>query len=150
MVEVISCLNRDGTEVQNDLRWGVYVTFAARDDYAARCFAEYGLITDDTGLYTAMYKPWHLIGLELGMSVASAALRGEPTGAPNGWHGDVVQWSQRTGIGTSRQDASAVEVHRRAARRQVTLRWLLANRQGPGRRLHRTASADKRWPSAVR
>ncbi len=95
MVEVISCLNRDGTEVQNDLRWGVYVTFAARDDYAARCFAEYGLITDDTGLYTAMYKPWHLIGLELGMSVASAALRGEPTGAPNGWRGDVVSVAKR-------------------------------------------------------
>jgi len=95
MVEVISCLNRDGSEVKNDLRWGVYVTFAAQDDYAARCFAEYGLITDDSGLYTAMYKPWHLIGLELGMSVASAALRGEPTGAPTGWRGDVVSVAKR-------------------------------------------------------
>jgi predicted homoserine dehydrogenase-like protein len=95
MVEVISCLNRDGTDVHNDLRWGVYVTFAARDDYAARCFAEYGLITDDTGLYTAMYKPWHLIGLELGISVASAALRGEPTGAPTDWRGDVVSVAKR-------------------------------------------------------
>jgi predicted homoserine dehydrogenase-like protein len=95
MVEVISCLNRDGTNVANDLRWGVYVTFAAQDDYAARCFAEYGLITDDSGLYTAMYKPWHLIGLELGISVASAALRGEPTGAPIGWRGDVVSVAKR-------------------------------------------------------
>ncbi len=95
MVEVISCLNRDGTGVQNDLRWGVYVTFAAQDDYAARCFAEYGLITDESGLYTAMYKPWHLIGLELGVSVASAALRGEPTGAPTGWRGDVVSVAKR-------------------------------------------------------
>ena len=95
MVEVISCLNRDGTDVTNDLRWGVYVTFAARDDYAARCFAEYGLITDDTGLYTAMYKPWHLIGLELGISGASAALRGEATGAPTGGRGDVVTTAKR-------------------------------------------------------
>ena len=95
MVEVISCLNRDGSDVTNDLRWGVYVTFAAQDDYAARCFAEYGLITDDSGLYTAMYKPWHLIGLELGISVASAALRGEPTGAPTGWRGDVVATAKR-------------------------------------------------------
>ena len=95
MVEVISCLNRDGSGVTNDLRWGVYVTFAAQDDYAARCFAEYGLITDDTGLYTAMYKPWHLIGLELGISVASAALRGEATGAPTGWRGDVVATAKR-------------------------------------------------------
>ena len=95
MVEVISCLNRDGSDVTNDLRWGVYVTFAAQDDYAARCFAEYGLITDDTGLYTAMYKPWHLIGLELGISVASAALRGEATGGPTGWRGDVVATAKR-------------------------------------------------------
>ena len=95
MVEVISCLNRDGSDVTNDLRWGVYVTFAAQDDYAARCFAEYGLVTDDSGLYTAMYKPWHLIGLELGISVASAALRGEATGAPTGWRGDVVATAKR-------------------------------------------------------
>ena len=95
MVEVISCLNRDGSDVANDLRWGVYVTFAARDDYAAGCFAEYGLITDDSGLYTAMYKPWHLIGLELGISVASVALRGEATGAPTGWRGDVVSVAKR-------------------------------------------------------
>lgn len=95
MVEVISCLNRDGSDVTNDLRWGVYVTFAAQDDYAARCFAEYGLITDDTGHYTAMYKPWHLIGLELGISVASAALRGEATGAPTDWRGDVIATAKR-------------------------------------------------------
>ncbi len=95
MVEVISCLNRDGTPVERDLRWGVYVTFAARDDYAARCFAEYGLITDNSGVYTAMYKPWHLIGLELAVSVASAALRGEPTGAPKAWSGDVVAVAKR-------------------------------------------------------
>jgi len=95
MVEVISCLNRDGSPVTNDLRWGVYVTFAARDDYAARCFAEYGLITDESGVYTAMYKPWHLIGLELGVSVASAALDGEPTGAPVDWRGDVVATAKR-------------------------------------------------------
>lgn len=95
MVEVISCLNRDGTAVENDLRWGVYVTFAAQDDYAARCFSEYGLVTDESGLYTAMYKPWHLIGLELAISVASAALRSEPTGAPQGWNGDVVAVAKR-------------------------------------------------------
>ncbi len=95
MVEVISCLNRDGTPVDRDLRWGVYITFAARDEYAARCFAEYGLVTDDSGVYTAMYKPWHLIGLELAVSVSSAALRGEPTGAPKDWNGDVVAVAKR-------------------------------------------------------
>mgnify|MGYP002623288483 CR=1 FL=1 len=89
-VEVISSLQRDGGPVTNDLRWGVYVVFEAPSDYAANCFAEYGLVTDETGRYTAMYKPYHLIGLELGISVASAALRGEATGAATGFRGDVA------------------------------------------------------------
>lgn len=89
-VEVISSLERDGRPVHGDLRWGVYVTFEAPSAYAARCFAEYGLKTDVTGRYAAMYKPFHLIGLELGISVASAALRGEPTGQATAFRGDAV------------------------------------------------------------
>ncbi len=94
-VEVISSLERDGRPVFRDLRWGVYVTFAGDSDYVRRCFREYGLVTDDTGNYSAMYKPYHLIGLELGISVASVGLRGEPTGAPIAWHGDVVATAKR-------------------------------------------------------
>src|SRR5437870_9186376 len=80
-VEVISSLERDGRPVFRDLRWGVYVTFAAGHEYVRRCFQEYGIVTDPTGEYAAMYKPSHLIGLELGISVASVALRNEATGA---------------------------------------------------------------------
>jgi predicted homoserine dehydrogenase-like protein len=94
-VEVVSSLNRDGTPVFRDLRWGVYVTFAADSEYVRRCFSEYGLVTDNSGNYSAMYKPFHLIGLELGISVASAGLRGEPTGAPNDFRGDVVSIAKR-------------------------------------------------------
>ena len=94
-VEVITSVERDGRPVFRDLRWGVYVTFAADTDYVRRCFKEYGLITDDTGNYSSMYKPFHLIGLELGISVASAALRKEPTGAPDGWRGDCVATAKR-------------------------------------------------------
>ena len=94
-VEVISCLERDGGPVERDLRWGVYVVFEAPSDYAARCFAEYGLVVDDSGRYSAMYKPFHLIGLELGISVLSAALRGEATGAPTGFRGDVAAVAKR-------------------------------------------------------
>jgi predicted homoserine dehydrogenase-like protein len=98
-VEVISSVERDGRPVFRDLRWGVYVTFAPADAanraYVERCFKEYGLVTDSTGHYTAMYKPCHLIGLELGISVASAALRREPTGAPTAWRGDVVATAKR-------------------------------------------------------
>jgi predicted homoserine dehydrogenase-like protein len=94
-VEVVSSLERDGKPVERDLRWGVYVTFAADSDYVKRCFAEYGLATDDSGNYAAMYKPWHLIGLELGISVAAVGLRGEPTGAATGFRGDVVAVAKR-------------------------------------------------------
>jgi predicted homoserine dehydrogenase-like protein len=94
-VEVISSVHRDGTPVQNDLRWGVFVVFEAPNDYAARCFSEYGVVTDPSGRITALYRPFHLIGLELNVSVLSAALRGEATGAPTGFRGDVVSTAKR-------------------------------------------------------
>jgi predicted homoserine dehydrogenase-like protein len=42
-----------------------------------------------------LYKRWHLIGLEVGLSVASVALRGEPTGVATGWNADVVATAKR-------------------------------------------------------
>ena len=95
VVEVISSVERDGRPVFRDLRWGVYVVLEAPNDYAAACFRQYGLNTDDTGRYAAMYKPFHLIGLELSISVLSAALRGEPTGATTGFRGDVAATAKR-------------------------------------------------------
>ena len=98
-VEVISSVERDGRPVFRDLRWGVYVTFRAHERadraYVERCFKEYGIVTDPSGRYAAMYKPSHLIGLELGISVASVGLRREATGAATGWRGDVVATAKR-------------------------------------------------------
>lgn len=95
VVEVISSLERDGRPVFRDLRWGVYVVLEAPNDYAAACFKQYGLPTDSTGRYAAMYKPFHLIGLELGISILSAALRGEPTGTTRAFNGDAVAVAKR-------------------------------------------------------
>jgi predicted homoserine dehydrogenase-like protein len=95
IAEVVSCLERDGRPVFRDLRWGVYVVFEAPTDYAAACFAQYGLKTDASGRYAAMYKPYHLIGLELSISVLSAALRGEPTGQSREFRADVVAVAKR-------------------------------------------------------
>lgn len=94
-VEVISSLERDGRQVVGDLRWGVYAVFEGETDYIRRCFAEYGVHTDPSGRYAALWRPYHLIGLELGVSVASAALRREPTGAPEAWRADVVATAKR-------------------------------------------------------
>ena len=95
MVEVVSSLERDGRPVFRDLRWGVYVVIEAPNDYAAACFRQYGLQTDSTGRFAATYKPFHLIGLELGISVLSAALRGEPTGQSKAFRGDAVAVAKR-------------------------------------------------------
>jgi len=94
-VEVVSSIERDGRPVFRDLRWGVYVVFEAPTDYVKSCFSQYGLKTDSTGRYAAMYKPYHLIGLELGTSVASIACREEATGATSGFHGDVAATAKR-------------------------------------------------------
>ncbi|MGL4440687.1 MAG: NAD(P)H-dependent oxidoreductase [Bosea sp. (in: a-proteobacteria)] len=96
MVEVISSLERDGRPVFRDLRWGVYVILKAPTPYAAACFKQYGLPTDTTGQYASMYKPFHLIGLELSISVLNAALRGEATGSTREWRGDVAAMAKRS------------------------------------------------------
>ena len=95
LVEVVSSLERDGREVHNDLRWGVFVVLEAQSDYAAACFEQYGLPTDASGRYAAMWKPFHLIGLELSISVLSAALRGEATGTVTEFNADAVCVAKR-------------------------------------------------------
>jgi predicted homoserine dehydrogenase-like protein len=95
MVEVVSSLSRDGQPVPRDLRWGVFVVLEADTEYVRECFQQYGMATDPSGRYAALYRPYHLVGLEVGISVASAALRQEPTGAPHGFVADVVATAKR-------------------------------------------------------
>jgi predicted homoserine dehydrogenase-like protein len=63
--------------------------FEGETEYIRNCFKEYMVRTDPSGRYACMYKRWHLIGLELGISVASVGLRGEPTGCATGWRADA-------------------------------------------------------------
>ncbi len=104
LVEVVSSIERDGRPVFRDLRWGVYVVFEAPNDYAASCFKQYGLSTDTSGRYASMYKPFHLIGLELGISVLNAALRGEPTGVSKAFRGDAVAIAKQDLVKGARLD----------------------------------------------
>jgi len=94
-LEVVSSENRDGTPVHRDLRWGVYVIFRAPTEYVKRCFSEYGLRKGSSGEYAALYRPYHLIGLELGISAASVVLRGEPTGASESFVADVASIAKK-------------------------------------------------------
>jgi len=94
-VEVISSLERDGTPIPYDIRFGVWVVFEGESEYIRRCFTEYGVRTDPSGRYACMYKRWHLIGLEVGISVASVGLRREPTGCATGFRADAVAVAKR-------------------------------------------------------
>jgi predicted homoserine dehydrogenase-like protein len=95
VTEVTSSVYRDGRDVPHHLALGTYVVFEGETEYARRCFKEYAMLPDTSGKYAALYRPIHMIGLELGISVASAALRGEPAGAPTGFRSDVVATAKR-------------------------------------------------------
>jgi predicted homoserine dehydrogenase-like protein len=94
-VEVISSLERDGRPIGYDIRFGVFVVFEGDTEYIRNCFKEYMVRTDSSGRYACLYKRWHLIGLEVGISVASVGLRGEATGAATCFNADVVATAKR-------------------------------------------------------
>jgi predicted homoserine dehydrogenase-like protein len=95
VVEVVSSLTAAGQPIAFDIRMGVWVCIEGETDYVRRCFEEYKVVTDASGRYMCLYKRWHLIGLELGVSVASVGLRGEATGAASCFHADVVATAKR-------------------------------------------------------
>jgi predicted homoserine dehydrogenase-like protein len=94
-VEVISSMRENGEPIPYDIRFGVFVVFEGETEYIQRCFSEYGVKTDPSGRYACLYKRWHLIGLEVGISVASVALRKEATGCATGWRADAVAFAKK-------------------------------------------------------
>ena len=95
ITEVVTSMEPDGRPVADDLRWGVYVVLEAPNHYAAACFKQYGMAPDTTGRYAAMYRPFHIIGLELNMSILLAALEGRATGVARAFNGDAVACAKR-------------------------------------------------------
>jgi len=93
-VEVPSNFYHDGRPVTKHLRWGVFITYKAYSDYVAGFLSDFRdekrVIVDKTGYYGFMYRPTHILGLELNKSVASVALFGLPTGCPKGFTADMV------------------------------------------------------------
>jgi predicted homoserine dehydrogenase-like protein len=94
-VEVINSLDSNGGMLDYDIRKGVWVNLKAANDYQKNCFEEYKVQTDDSGEYFTSYKRWHLIGLELGLSVANVGIRNEPTGVATDFLSDVVTIAKR-------------------------------------------------------
>ncbi|MEO1265085.1 MAG: SAF domain-containing protein, partial [Pseudomonadota bacterium] len=96
VTECVSSVTRDEDDVAHNLVMGTYVVISSQSDYAGTCFREYNCLPDKSGQYSALYRPTHMIGLELGLSVASAALRGEPTGTARVFNSDVVAIAKRS------------------------------------------------------
>jgi len=95
LVDIAASQEPDGREVFNNIRYGVFVTFKAPNEYARACFEQYGLLVDPTGWYGSMWRPFHMIGLETSVSVLSAVLRGEATGSSKEFRGDAVATAKR-------------------------------------------------------
>lgn len=90
LIDIAASQEPDGREVLNNIRYGMFVTFKAPDEYTRACFKQYGLLTDKSGWYASMWRPFHMIGLETSVSVLSAVLRGEPTGSSRDFRADAV------------------------------------------------------------
>ena len=95
VVEVVSCIDEGGVDVPNPMRWGVYVVITSDSPYLLGCLKDYGVAMDSTGKYGLMYRPYHLVGMEAPISIARAALYGEPTGVPESMVGEVAARAKR-------------------------------------------------------
>jgi predicted homoserine dehydrogenase-like protein len=95
LVDIAASQEPDGREVFNNIRYGVFVTFKAPNEYAKACFKQYGLLVDPSGWYGSMWRPFHMIGLETSISILSAVLRGEATGTCKEFRGDAVATAKR-------------------------------------------------------
>src|SRR5210317_327192 len=94
-VEVISSIDLNQKDVPNDLRWGVYIVIKAQNQYVKNCFKDYGMVTDETGNYSAIWRPYHYIGLELAQSMYSVALDKKATGFTKYYNADVASYAKK-------------------------------------------------------
>ena len=94
-VEVISSIDLEKKTIPNDLRWGVYIVIKAQNKYVKNCFKDYGMATDASGNYSAIWRPYHYIGLELAQSIYSIALDKKATGFTKNYNADVASYAKK-------------------------------------------------------
>ena len=94
-VEVISSIDLDKKDIKNDLRWGVYIVLKAKNEYVKNCFKDYGMVTDSSGNYSAIWRPYHYIGLELAQSIYSIALDNRATGFTKKYNAEVASIAKK-------------------------------------------------------
>ncbi len=94
-VEVISSIDLEKKDIENDLRWGVYIVLKAKNEYVKNCFKDYGMVTDTSGNYSAIWRPYHYIGLELAQSIYSIALDNRATGFTKNYNAEVASIAKK-------------------------------------------------------
>ena len=94
-VEVISSIDLDKNDILNDLRWGVFIVIKAQNDYVKNCFKDYGMVTDSSGSYSAIWRPYHYIGLELAQSIYSISLDNKATGYTKNFNAEVASIAKK-------------------------------------------------------
>ena len=94
-VEVISSIDLNKKDILNDLRWGVYVVIKAQNQYVKNCFKDYGMVTDKSGNFSAIWRPYHYIGLELAQSIYSIALDNKATGFTKSYNAEVASYAKK-------------------------------------------------------
>ena len=103
-VEVISSIDLNKKDIPNDLRWGVYIVIKAKNEYVKNCFKDYGMVTDNSGIYSAIWRPYHYIGLELAQSIYSIALDNRATGFTKEYNADVGSYAKKNLIAGEKLD----------------------------------------------
>src|SRR6056300_359801 len=94
-VEVISSIDLNQKDIPNDLRWGVYIVIKAQNQYVKNCFKDYGMVTDSSGSYSAIWRPYHYIGLELAQSIYAISLDQKATGQTINYNADVAAYAKK-------------------------------------------------------
>jgi predicted homoserine dehydrogenase-like protein len=98
VVDTVSSLRPDGTEIEHDISFGVWVVTTTPNERIQEYIAQNsgsGFYVANDGKYHVFYRPYHLPGVETGVSVANAAVRNEPTGAPRDRVAEVVGSAKR-------------------------------------------------------
>ena len=93
VVDTVSSLHADGSAVDHDIGFGVFVVTTTPNERVQEyldAVSGSGLYVANDGKYQLFYRPYHLPGTETAVSVANATIRNEPTGAPKEQTTEVV------------------------------------------------------------
>ena len=83
VVELANSIATDGeTMLNNPLRMGVFVVIRTDHPFTQEDLASYNLHPGGNGKNYLLYRPYHLVAVEAPISIAQAALYGQPTGTP--------------------------------------------------------------------